>query len=230
MPSYKLVTYQSAKGPRAGVVVDDKLFDAAALTRKPAYASVLDILNDWASAKAALRKAAAAAGKSKLKSRPVAKAKLLAPVLWPSAIYCAGANYTDHMMEMAKLRGIPPAPDPHEVGLKPWHFIKASRTVTGQNATVKLPKASNATGLVFSISMAGSNAPQRRIATCTMKPMAITTTAIVATIFKARNQTGGPGTLTVVLCSTFSSLGGGVPFSSASITRVASSTPMPVES
>ena len=41
MPSYKLVTYQSEKGPRAGVVVDDKLFDAAALTRKPAYASML---------------------------------------------------------------------------------------------------------------------------------------------------------------------------------------------
>ena len=39
MASYKLVTYQSAKGPRAGVVVDDKLFDAAALTRKAAYAS-----------------------------------------------------------------------------------------------------------------------------------------------------------------------------------------------
>ena len=66
MPSYKLVTYQSAKGPRAGVVVDDKLFDAAALTRKAAYASMLDILNDWASAKGTLKKAAAAAGKSKL--------------------------------------------------------------------------------------------------------------------------------------------------------------------
>ncbi|MEX2035090.1 MAG: hypothetical protein WEA28_07850, partial [Xanthobacteraceae bacterium] len=96
MPSYKLVTYQSEKGPRAGVVVDDKLFDAAALTRKAAYATVLDILNDWTSAKGTLRKAAAAAGKSKIKSRPVARAKLLAPVLWPSAIYCAGANYTDH--------------------------------------------------------------------------------------------------------------------------------------
>ena len=46
MPSYKLVTYQTAKGPRAGVVVDDKLFDAAALTRKAAYASMMDILND----------------------------------------------------------------------------------------------------------------------------------------------------------------------------------------
>ena len=30
------------------------------------------------------------------------------------------------------------------VGLKPWHFIKASRTVTGDKATVKLPKASKA--------------------------------------------------------------------------------------
>jgi 2-keto-4-pentenoate hydratase/2-oxohepta-3-ene-1,7-dioic acid hydratase in catechol pathway len=124
MLSYKLVTYQSEKGPRAGIVVDDKLFDAAALTRKAAYASVLDILNDWASAKGTLKKAAAAAAKSKLKSRPVAKAKLLAPVLWPSAIYCAGANYKDHM--------------------EPWHFIKASRTVAGDKATVKLPKASKA--------------------------------------------------------------------------------------
>ena len=60
MASYKLVSYQSAKGPRAGVVVDDKLFDAAALTRKAAYASVLDILNDWSSAKGTLKKASAA--------------------------------------------------------------------------------------------------------------------------------------------------------------------------
>jgi 2-keto-4-pentenoate hydratase/2-oxohepta-3-ene-1,7-dioic acid hydratase in catechol pathway len=144
MPSYKLVTYQSDKGPRAGIVVDDKVYDAAALTRKAAYASVLDILNDWRSAQGTLRKAAATAAKSRLKSKLVARTKLLAPVLWPSAIYCAGANYTDHMMEMAKLQGIPPAPDPHEVGLKPWHFIKASRTVTGHGATVKLPTASKA--------------------------------------------------------------------------------------
>lgn len=144
MPSYMLVTYQSDKGPRAGVAVGDKLFDAAALTRKAAYSSVLAILNDWSSAKGVLKKAAAAAGKSKLKSKPMARAKLLAPVLWPSAIYCAGANYTDHMLEMANLQGIPPAPDPHEVGLKPWHFIKASRSVTGNGATVKLPATSKA--------------------------------------------------------------------------------------
>ena len=144
MPSYILVTYRSDKGPRAGIAVSDKLFDAAALTRKAGYASVLAILNDWSSAKAVLKKAAAGAAKSRLKSRPLARARLLAPVLWPSAIYCAGANYSDHMMEMAKLQNIPPAPDPHEVGLKPWHFIKASRSVAGDKATVKLPKSSNA--------------------------------------------------------------------------------------
>ena len=118
MSSYKLVSYQSEKGPRAGIIVGDKLFDAAALTRKAAYATTLDILNDWSSAKGVLKKAAAAAAKSKLKSKPAAKAKLLAPVLWPSAIYCAGANYKDHMEEMAKLQGMPPSPDPHDVGLK----------------------------------------------------------------------------------------------------------------
>ncbi len=144
MTSYKLVTYKSDKGPRAGVVVDDRLFDAAALTRKSTYVTMLDIINDWRAAKGVLKKAAAGAAKSKLKSRPLKGAKLLAPVLYPSAIYCAGANYTDHMMEMARLQGIPPAPDPHEVGLKPWHFIKASRCVTGDGATVKLPAASKA--------------------------------------------------------------------------------------
>lgn len=144
MPSYMLVSYQSDKGPRAGVAVGDKLFDAAALTRKAGYSSVLAILQDWSSAKGVLKKAAAAAAKSKLKSRPLARTKLLAPVLWPSAIYCAGANYSDHMLEMANLQGIPPAPDPHEVGLKPWHFIKASRSVTGDKATVKLPTSSKA--------------------------------------------------------------------------------------
>jgi len=142
MASYMLVTYQAAKGPRAGVVVGETMFDVAALTRKAAYASMIDILSDWKAAQSALRKAAS--GKIKIKGVPLKRAKLLAPVLWPSAIYCAGANYTDHMMEMAKLQNIPPAPDPHQVGLKPWHFIKAPRSVAADKMTVKLPAASHA--------------------------------------------------------------------------------------
>ena len=72
MAGYKLATYQSADGPRAGLVVEDKVFDAAKLTGKAAYATVLGILDDWRAAQPALKKAAAKAGKSKI--RPPARA------------------------------------------------------------------------------------------------------------------------------------------------------------
>lgn len=102
---YRLATYRSKHGPRAALIVEDRAFDAAALTGKAAYATVIGILADWKSAQAALQKAAAHAGKSGAKShgksQPLAKTKLLAPVQFPSAIYCAGANYTDHAAEMA---------------------------------------------------------------------------------------------------------------------------------
>jgi 2-keto-4-pentenoate hydratase/2-oxohepta-3-ene-1,7-dioic acid hydratase in catechol pathway len=138
MAGYKLATTQTADGPRAALIVDDKVFDAAKLTGKPAYATVLGILNDWGKAQAALKAAAGKAAKSKAKSQPVAKAKLMAPVLWPSAIYCAGANYQDHANEMAAKDNRPAPPDPHTLGLESWHFIKASRSLANPGATVKI--------------------------------------------------------------------------------------------
>lgn len=136
MASYKLATYQSPDGPRAGLIVDDKLFDAAKLTGQPAYATVLAILENWKSAQAMLKKAAANIGKAK--GRPLKDVKLLAPVLWPPAIYCAGANYADHAAEMSARRGKPPEPDPHTLGLQSWHFIKASRTLANPGQTIKI--------------------------------------------------------------------------------------------
>jgi 2-keto-4-pentenoate hydratase/2-oxohepta-3-ene-1,7-dioic acid hydratase in catechol pathway len=141
---YKLATYQSSDGPRAGLVVEDKVFDAAALTGKQAYASVLGILADWRAAEGLLRKAAASLGTTKTratkraKSRPLAKTKLLAPVRFPSAIYCAGSNYADHAAEMAARDNRPPPPDPHTLGLKAWHFLKASRSLADPGARVKI--------------------------------------------------------------------------------------------
>jgi 2-keto-4-pentenoate hydratase/2-oxohepta-3-ene-1,7-dioic acid hydratase in catechol pathway len=43
------------------------------------------------------------------------------------------------MMEMAKVQNIAPEPDPHTLGLNPWHFIKASRTIAHPDNKVKLP-------------------------------------------------------------------------------------------
>jgi 2-keto-4-pentenoate hydratase/2-oxohepta-3-ene-1,7-dioic acid hydratase in catechol pathway len=142
MASYKLVTYQAAQRPRAGLVIGDQVFDAAELTGQFSYLAVLDILNDWQKAEPILRDAAAKPDNGK--GRPLADTRLRAPVLWPSAIYCAGANYSDHMLEMAKLQNMAPEPDPHSVGLKPWHFLKAPRTLADPDATVTLPPASKA--------------------------------------------------------------------------------------
>src|ERR1700677_1201391 len=111
---FKLATYQSSDGPRAGLVVGEEVFDAA---------KVAGILADWRTAEGALKKAAAGAAKSRAKRQPLRKTKLLAPVPFPPTIFCAGANYADHAAAMARRQGHQEPADPHELGLKPWHFI-----------------------------------------------------------------------------------------------------------
>jgi 2-keto-4-pentenoate hydratase/2-oxohepta-3-ene-1,7-dioic acid hydratase in catechol pathway len=135
---YKLATYKSSDGPRAGIVVGVEVFDAAKLTGKPAYATVMGILADWKRAEGVLKKAAAGAAKSRAKRQPLSRTKLLAPVQYPSTIYCAGANYADHAAAMAAKEGIELPTDPHALGLKPWHFIKAARTITDPGASIKM--------------------------------------------------------------------------------------------
>jgi 2-keto-4-pentenoate hydratase/2-oxohepta-3-ene-1,7-dioic acid hydratase in catechol pathway len=134
---YKLATYRTSEGPRAGVIIGDDIFDAAKLTGKAAYATVAGILADWKAAEGALKKAAAGAAKSRAKRQPLAKTKLLAPVPLPPTIFCAGANYADHAAAMARKQNMPEPADPHELGLKPWHFIKAARTIADPGATIK---------------------------------------------------------------------------------------------
>ena len=48
MSGYHIVSYLGASGPRAGIMVDESVLDVASLTERPAYTSVLDVLNDWA--------------------------------------------------------------------------------------------------------------------------------------------------------------------------------------
>jgi 2-keto-4-pentenoate hydratase/2-oxohepta-3-ene-1,7-dioic acid hydratase in catechol pathway len=141
MGGYKLATYQSADGPRAGIIVNEVLHDAARLTGRPSYAAVLGVLEDWDAAQDAIGAAVAKADKSDGQS--LDRVKLRAPVLWPSAIYCAGANYADHAAEMARLHNRPPEADPHSVGLRSWHFIKAGRSsLADPGATIKISEYS----------------------------------------------------------------------------------------
>jgi len=136
MASYRLLTYQSSDGPRAGLAVANTVYDLATLTGRPDYASVLGVLNDWERAKPGLSDAAAAVGRKF--GRPLKDVTLLAPILYPPTIYCAGANYSDHVANMARIQNIPNEPDPHELGLHPWHFIKVSRCAVATGDPVKL--------------------------------------------------------------------------------------------
>src|SRR5256885_1387706 len=139
---YKLLSYQAGRAARAGMLVGDTVYDAAKGTGVAAHASVLGILEDWGRARRLLAQAATriASGKGRAKGVPLARTRLLAPVLYPGNIYCAGANYTDHMAEMARVQGQPPGPTMKELGERPWHFVKSSRSsIVGPGARVKLP-------------------------------------------------------------------------------------------
>ena len=166
MPGYKLATYKSADSARAGLVIGDEVFDVAKLTGKASYATVLGILEDWRAAQGALKNAARNAAKSRIKAMPLGRTKLLAPIRWPSAIYCAGANYADHAAEMARRMNRPLEPDPHSQGLKAWHFMKASRTLADPGATVKVSDLSQEVDweveLVAVIGRTARNVPQEK--------------------------------------------------------------------
>ena len=71
-------------------------------------------MKDWPKAKRQLSLAAKKlAGR---KGLALKRAKLLAPILYPGNIYCAGANYTDHVAEMERAQGRTPGPNMKQLG------------------------------------------------------------------------------------------------------------------
>jgi 2-keto-4-pentenoate hydratase/2-oxohepta-3-ene-1,7-dioic acid hydratase in catechol pathway len=129
----KLLTYSAgSKAAHPGILLEDRVYEV------DEYESVRAILNDWA------RFARKKWAPGKAKGVPLKRVKLLAPLPDAGTIYCAGANYTDHMEEMARAQNRPPGPNMKEQGEKPWHFIKSSASVTGPGAVVKLPAYSKA--------------------------------------------------------------------------------------
>lgn len=171
--AYKLLSYQAGRDARAGVLVDSTVYDAAKVTGVPACASVLGMLQDWTKAARVLAQVSKriASGKSPVKGGPVGRVTLLAPVLYPGAIFCAGANYRDHMDEMARAQNLPPRKDPRETGFQPWHFIKTSRaSVVGPGTRVRLPAYSRMVDweveLVAVIGRAAKNVPVEKALDC----------------------------------------------------------------
>ena len=143
MVEYKLLSYASEGRVRSGLLVNDRIHDLAQLTGDEADSSVLGVLEAWTAARARIEQAATRAAQSPAAGQPLAAVRLTAPILYPSAIYCAGANYSDHVREMARASGRELGPDPKAAALRPWHFLKPARAVlAADNETVWLPRAS----------------------------------------------------------------------------------------
>lgn len=139
--SYKLLSYQQGPHPRAGLLVDERVHDAGHVTGESAFTSVMGIVNHWQRAQPLLLAAVDSIRAEKHGAgQSLADVKLLAPLLYPGAIYGAGANYLDHIREMERAHNLPEGPTMKEMGETPWHFIKSSRsTIRGPGDVVKLP-------------------------------------------------------------------------------------------
>ena len=128
--AYRLLSYTGPNGPRGGLMIDETVYD---LERETGFVSVRAALESQKPIEL------------KRRSETVRNARLAAPIPDPGNIFCAGANYTDHMAEMARAQGKEPGPTMKDLGEKPWHFVKTGKSsVVGPGATVKLPSFSKA--------------------------------------------------------------------------------------
>ncbi len=135
---YRLLTFQGSSGPVAGVLVEDRVFPAASLVQNPAVdpSSVLSLLQNWPQADHDL--AAATQRVTPEQGIPLNQIELLAPILYPRAIFCAGANYWDHLQEMEGTI------DRANRAKDPWFFLKTSaHSIVADQVPVHGPTASH---------------------------------------------------------------------------------------
>jgi 2-keto-4-pentenoate hydratase/2-oxohepta-3-ene-1,7-dioic acid hydratase in catechol pathway len=140
---YRLVSYtRHGAKPKAGVLVGEHVYAPADLLDAAGdidTASVLGLLRSWDAVHPRLD---AAAKKTPQKSGiPCSEITLLAPILYPGSLYCAGANYWDHLKEMAEIAERTTGKRPPIVkNPEPWFFMKAcAGAIIGPDASARLP-------------------------------------------------------------------------------------------
>ncbi len=134
MTEFALLSYAGIDGkPRAGLKVGDQVRDLTGLGEVDDidFRTTLSILNQWEIAEPALEELAA--GATATETQNIADVYLFAPILHPGAIFCAAANYTDHMMEMS---GREP---PDKNVTRPYFFMKSPlHCIIGPEVPVQL--------------------------------------------------------------------------------------------
>jgi len=138
MGSFKLLNYAGAGAEaRPGILISgERVLDLREALPDSGWAvSTLSVLNAWHTALPMLRSLAAS---PTALLRPLASLRVLAPLLYPPAIYCTGANYKAHAKEMnAEDAGV------DKTTGQPYLFLKsAPHCVIGPGDTIHLPRVS----------------------------------------------------------------------------------------
>jgi 2-keto-4-pentenoate hydratase/2-oxohepta-3-ene-1,7-dioic acid hydratase in catechol pathway len=123
--------------------------------------SVITVLHNWDRLRPQIDKVVSAvqaggAGFGKMR-RPLEEVKLLAPVLYPGVLYCAGANYRDHVLEMTGRSA-------DKKDRQPFFFLKTvAGTIIGPGEAIRLPAYSSKVDweaeIALVIGRAGKNIP-----------------------------------------------------------------------
>src|SRR3954451_15032003 len=96
---FVLGTFDAGEGPYPGLVVDEVVIDTRTVLP---HASTATLLQDWDAALPVL----AAAADAPAPGRPVSAVRVLPPVTPPGQIFGAGANYREHVVQMAVAHGL----------------------------------------------------------------------------------------------------------------------------
>jgi 2-keto-4-pentenoate hydratase/2-oxohepta-3-ene-1,7-dioic acid hydratase in catechol pathway len=137
MTAWGLATARVNGSAAACLSVDGKLYllsDLAALAGVSLPPTVAEMFAAWPQNEPKL----AALAEKASASRAIASPELLAPLLYPGKVLCAGANYYDHMAEMG-------FPDVKKETQRLFFFMKPPRqAVVGPGATVIMPRGTRA--------------------------------------------------------------------------------------
>lgn len=159
--TFALCTFLGPNGSKtAGICIDDTVWSITNLAQadgagaKPlAGSSVMDILEDWSASLETLHRYAAIARGGSIPGLAMASLNLRSPLEFPRQVFCTGANYRKHVVDLTVDMGVGPegldsdglrawATEMMEMRAKegePYSFTKPVSAIAGPNDPLVVP-------------------------------------------------------------------------------------------
>lgn len=151
--TFALATEQTTDGARAAVVLGDRIAPLADVLPARTGATVRDLLDDWAVAEGELAQAVVGLDATAAPFRDMDEAQLLPPVNLPRQVFCTGANYRKHVVDLTLDMNVGPE-GLDKAGLRRWAedmmdtraregepyvFLKPVSSIAGPNDPLAVP-------------------------------------------------------------------------------------------